>query len=161
MLPPVGLLVGKVRGHAGSGQLRTPFPAGSPRRDAPPSVRSSSGSAASPLRVVGSIPDTGGPCWFCAAAVNTGRADYAATADPTLLRNAVSLSDHPAKTCPTLRRAILYVARTILRVPKPTGSRPSGFSMVEVDDLPATSDHNGLNASVLPSEDDEEYEQDF
>ena len=83
------------------------------------------------------------------------------TADPTLLQTAVSLSDHPAKTCPALRRVILHSARTILRALKLTGSRLSAFSMVQVDDLPVTSDQNGLNASVLPAEDDEAYESDF
>ena len=86
--PPVGLLAAKpLRGFGGhTGGLRTPFPSGSPRRDVSSVVRPSLVSASGSVRVVGRIPDTGGTCWFCDAAIATTKAEYSGTADPARLR---------------------------------------------------------------------------
>ena len=125
-------------------------------------VRPSLVSASGSVRVVGRIPDTGGTCWFCDAAIATAKAEYSGTADPARLRNAASLSAHPAKTCPALRRAILFAARTILRPAAPAAdSRPSAFSMVEVADLPAVSDFTSTDPTVSFVDDEEELDSDF
>ena len=77
-------------------------------------------------------------------------------------RLACGLSAHPAKTCPALRRAILFAARTILRPAAPAAdSRPSAFSMVEVADLPTVSDFTSTDPTVSFVDDEEELDSDF
>ena len=125
---PEGLMANKVRGIVGHG-LRTPFPSGSPW-DVSPVVRSFSASAPSSLLVLGEITDTG----ESAVATLNIRGQRTRLACAPLF----CFSAHPAKTCPSLRRAILYVACTSLR-PQTQGTASvfSVFSIVKVDDLPA------------------------
>jgi len=102
---PEGLMANKVRGIVGHG-LRTPFPSGYPW-DVSSVVRSYSASAPSSLLVLGEISDTG----ESAVATLNIRGQRTRLACALLF----CFSAHPAKTCQSLRRAILYVACTSLR----------------------------------------------